>query len=63
MHGIQLEETYTVGEIAGCLRYWGFNAVRLPVSLPLALNLMGKGNPYEPRDDKYSIADVGENRT
>jgi hypothetical protein len=63
MHGVQREETYTVGEIAGFLKFWGFNAVRLPVSLPLALNLMGKGDPYHARNDRDSIADVGENRT
>lgn len=30
---------FKIREIVGFLRYWGFNAVRLPVSLDLALNL------------------------
>ena len=36
-------EQHRIDEIAGFLKYWGFNAVRLPISLPMALELGGKG--------------------
>jgi hypothetical protein len=29
---------YPVEDIVGFIKYWGFNAVRLPISLPMALN-------------------------
>jgi aryl-phospho-beta-D-glucosidase BglC (GH1 family) len=59
----QPEHAFTVDDIAGFLKYWGFNAVRLPVSLPLALNLQGKSHLYYNRNDDVEIADKGRPST